>query len=84
MNNLRLGVVVAATPQGTAAAAATAASSTVPSIVHAPAIVGPNPALPNHVDLFAAQFKKDEPLPSIEEKTIRTECTQFGTSVHTV
>jgi hypothetical protein len=61
MNNLRLGVVDAATPQGTAAAAATAASSTVPSIVHAPAIISPHSSVPNHVDLFAAQLKEDKP-----------------------
>jgi hypothetical protein len=67
MNNLRLSVVVVAAPQGTGA---TTTRTTTPD-VHVddtPTIVSRNPALANHVDAFAAQLRKDEPLPSIEEK----------------
>jgi hypothetical protein len=64
---LRLGVVVAVAPQGTGATT-TKTTTTSPAPDGTPAIVSPNPALPNHVDAIAAQLKKDEPLPSIEEK----------------
>jgi hypothetical protein len=68
INNLRLTVVVAAAKQHKGATTTITTTSTPHIIDNAPA-VDPAPAHdPSNIDLFAAQLKKDEPLPSVEDK----------------
>ena len=71
MNNLGLTVVVAAAKQHNVATTTITTTSMAHVVDDAPT-VGPTPPTPapdpGNIDLFAVQLKRDEPLPSVEEK----------------
>jgi len=68
MNNLGLTVVVAAARQHNVATTTITTTSMAQVVDDAPT-VGTTPAPnPGNIDLFAVQLKRDEPLPSVEEK----------------
>ena len=68
MNNLGLTVVVAAARQHNVATTTITTTSMARAVDDAPAVGLATALDPGNIDLFAAQLKKNEPLPSVEDK----------------